>query len=490
MDRAAEFFKVFLNWIWHNIIFINLICSVVIIFFQRRDPKSVWGWLLLMYFLPVVGFIFYILVGQDYSRTRMFRVKGIEDELNSIIRRQEDIILTKKYDPIDPSIERYSDLVLYNLESSGAVYTDDNEIEIFTDGKEKFSALIDDLKKAEKYIHFQYYIIRDDELFDRIKEVLIEKVHEGVEVRVLYDSMGCRGMKSKVWKELKNEGIATGEFFPALLGRLQLRLNYRNHRKIVVIDGKTAYVGGFNVGREYLGLDEKKFGYWRDTHLRIRGGAVSFLQMRFLLDWNYTARENLLKDDSYFNSREERKGHSGVQIVSSGPDSRYKNIRNNYLKLIEDSKESIFIQTPYFVPDETILEALKVAALSGIDVRIIFPCKPDHPFVYWATYSYIGDMIRAGAKCYTYDNGFIHTKGLISDGKVMSYGTANMDVRSFSLNFEVNVTVYDPEVTARMQEIFLKDLASCTEITSYIYGRRKWPVRVKEQICRLFSPIL
>ena len=239
------------------------------------------------------------------------------------------------------------------------------------------------MKKAKKYIHFQYYIIRNDELWQHIEPVLIKKAKEGVEVRILFDSMGCRGMHNRDWERLEKEGIHVAEFFPALFGNLQLRMNYRNHRKIVVIDGRVGFVGGFNVGREYLGLDKKKFGYWRDTHLCIEGAAVTSLAVRFVLDWNYAAKENLFQEDTLFEiPKYEREGRDPVQIISSGPDSQIKTIHDNYLRLIHSAKDHVYLQTPYFIPDDSILDALKIAARSGVDVRIMIPCKPDHPFVY------------------------------------------------------------------------------------------------------------
>jgi len=285
-------------------------------------------------------------------------------------------------------------------------------------------------------------------------------------------------------------GIHVGEFFPAILGSLQLRVNYRNHRKIVVIDGKTAFVGGFNIGREYIGLSPK-FGYWRDTHLRIRGSAVLALHIRFILDWNYATKQNLFARDSYFTYRpEEKPGSEAIQIISSGPDSKWQNIRNVYLKMISKARKSIYIQTPYFIPDNAVLDALRIAAMSGVDVRVMIPCKPDHPFVYWATYSYIGDLLAAGVKCYTYDNGFLHAKGMVVDGLVSCYGTANMDIRSFKLNFEVNAVIYSIRIARQLEEIFREDLKVCTQVTEYLYGKRSCLVRIREQFSRLFSPVL
>ena len=297
-------------------------------------------------------------------------------------------------------------------------------------------------------------------------------------------------MKPGVWKELEALGIETAEFFPPIFGKLNLRINYRNHRKIVVIDGRIGYVGGFNVAREYVGLDEK-FGYWRDTHMRITGSAVSSLQVRFILDWNFAAKKRTLSFDQYIEEAEVNPGaHCPVQIVTSGPDSLVQSIRNTYLRLIHKAKRSIYIQTPYFIPDEAIMSALMIAVRSGVEVNIMIPCKPDHPFVYWATYSYVGELVLQGAKCYTYNNGFLHAKGIVVDELVLSYGTANMDIRSFALNFEVNAIIYDRDKAEEMAGYFREDLKHCRLITRNAYQGRTLLIRCKEQISRLLSPVL
>jgi cardiolipin synthase A/B len=346
------------------------------------------------------------------------------------------------------------------------------------------------MEHARNYIHVQYYIIRNDELWQEIEEVLVRKARQGVEVRVLFDSMGCRGMRNSDWVRLEKAGIEVAEFFPAIFGQLQLRVNYRNHRKIVVIDGRIGFVGGFNIGREYVGKD-KKFGYWRDTHICIEGSAVTSLAVRFVLDWNYAAKENLFLEDRLFEIPTYiRNGRDPIQIISSGPDSRSQEIRDNYLRLIHMARKSIYIQTPYFIPDDDIADALVIAAKSGIDVRIMIPCKPDHPFVYWATYSYLGEMIEAGARCYTYDNGFLHAKCMCVDGLVSCMGTANMDIRSFSLNFEVNAVIYSARTTERLMEAFENDITKSTLVTRKKYEQRSLLIRIKEQFCRLLSPVL
>lgn len=488
-DKIFDIISTIWFWIKDNTFYINIILGITIVFFQRRDPTSVWAWLLLLYFIPILGFFLYLVIGHDYRKSKMFRTKEIEDELNAAIKTQEDIIRQKKIE-LDEEHREYSDLVLYNLEANSAIYSKNNEVEIFTDGNEKFNDLISEMKKAKKFIHIQYYIMSKGELLDRILNVLERKVKEGVEVRVLYDGMGGRFISKKNIKRMKNAGIKVGVFFPPILGKLNLRFNYRNHRKIVVIDGKTGYVGGFNIGEEYLGR-KKKFGYWRDTHLKIRGDAVMDLQIRFVLDWNYATKENLFKEEKYFEKCVQNKpGNTGIQIISSGPDSKRQEIRDNYLRLINKAKKSIYIQTPYFIPDEAVLQALNIAAMSGIDVKLMIPCKPDHPFVYWVTYSYSGDLLESGARVYCYDNGFLHAKGMIVDGIVSSYGTANMDMRSFALNFEVNAVIYDRKLSEQLEKEFLKDLDCCSELTKYSYERRSLPIKIKEQISRLLAPLM
>lgn len=479
-----------LGWLMDHLVFINILFSIIIIFFQRKEPTTVWAWLLVLYFIPILGFVLYLILGQDYRKDRMFKMKGIEGDVKSAVRKQEESIYRRKLRMRDPEMNRFQNLILYNLNEEESVVTDNNDVRIYTDGREKFDALITEMEHAVNYIHIEYYIIRNDELWAEIEEVLTRKVQQGVEVRVLFDSMGCRGMRRRDWKRMEAAGIKTAEFFPAILGKLQLRINYRNHRKIVVIDGRIGFVGGFNVGREYLGLSEK-FGYWRDTHLCIEGSAVTTLAMRFVLDWNYASRENLFLEDRLFDIPVYvRNGKDTVQIVSSGPDSNSKGVRNNYLRLISMAKHHIYLQTPYFIPDDSIWDALRIAARSGIDVRIMIPCMPDHPFVYWATYSYIGDMIDAGAKCYIYNNGFLHAKGITVDGLVSCYGTANMDIRSFKLNFEVNATIYSARTTKRLEEAFENDIRKSTLLTGRMYKDRGLVIRIKEQFCRLLSPLL
>lgn len=478
------------QWLLDNWFYINILLAVIMVFFQRNDPEGVWAWLLLLYFIPIVGFVLYLILHQDFNKKHMFYVKELEDELNATIHRSSRGEPPIRFSIADPDMEQYNRLIRYNQEAGAAVYTEDNTVEILTDGRTVFGRILEEIDRAEHFIHMEYYIIQDDVMFDEIKKHLYAKAKAGVEVRILYDALGCRSMSRRKWKELNDNGIKTGDFFPAKLQWLHVRINYHNHRKIIVIDNRIGFVGGYNIGREYISLD-KRFGYWRDTHMALTGSSVVALNLRFALDWNYATKENLFLKSDYFQEHYPPvRGNTGVQIITSGPDSREAQIRNTYVAMIHGAKKRILIQTPYFIPDQTVMSALEIALRSGVEVKLMIPCKPDHPFVYWATYSYMGDLLEKGARCYTYSDGFLHAKGLVADGEVACYGTANMDIRSFKLNFEVNAVIYDRRIAGEMEETFERDVLQCKEVTWAAYIRRGPVIRIKEQISRLLSPVL
>lgn len=479
-----------------HLFYINLVLSIVIVFFQRREPRAVWTWLLALNFLPVVGIILYLLIGQDYRKSKMFKIKNVEDSIRKAAIKQEKFFANNDRVLNDPYTKDYQRQMQYNLMSGGSLMTMKNTLKIFNDGNDKFDALIEDIKNAKEYIHLQYYIIKNDYLFRNISRELIKKADEGVEVRVLFDGMGGRFMSKKLLDNMKAHKIKIGVFFPAALGKINFRINYRNHRKIAVIDGKIGYVGGFNIGKEYVD-GSKKFGHWRDTHLRIVGEAVNGLELRFGLDWNYATKEDIFNSDKYFKPLEEMNilPENGddvlrMQIISSGPDSETKLIRDNYIEIINNAKDHVYIHTPYFIPDEAFMSALNVAARSGVDVRLMIPCMPDHPFVYSATLSWAGTLLEAGGKVYTYERGFLHAKSVMADGKVACVGTANMDIRSFELNFEVNAMIYDEEVTTELEDNFMRDIYDSKEYTFDMYRNRSLLQRIKEQVSRLLSPLL
>lgn len=468
---------------------LNFILSGVVIFLERRNIGATWAWLLVLLFIPVAGFIIYLVFGQNLSRRRIFYWKDQEKiGIKEISNRQINLLRNNTFPFHDERTVQYKELVYMLLVNDDAVMSHDNDVEIFIDGDDKFQSLFKDIRKAKNHIHLLYYIVRNDLLGKKLVELLTEKAKEGVKVRFLYDDMGSRKLPRKFFKKLVEAGGEVAAFFPAKIPMLNLRVNFRNHRKLAIIDGEIGYIGGFNIGDEYLGLD-KKFGYWRDTHLKITGKAVYAMQTRFVLDWNQASSKEIRYEERYF-PEIQSVGYTDVQIVSSGPDSEWEQIKNGYIKMINSAKKYIYMQTPYFIPDDSLLNALKLAVLSGVDVRLMIPNKPDHMFVYWATYSNVGDLLKTGARVYVYENGFIHAKMLIVDGKIATVGTANIDNRSFRLNFEVNAFLYSHHLSKKLENIYKDDMEKSKELTLEAYLQRPRSIRFKESVSRLLSPIL
>ena len=482
------------------IFWVNLLLGLVLVFFERKNPAVMWAWLLLMFFVPVVGFFLYLYFGQDLRKTKIFKAKQAEDMIQLAQMQSRDM---EKEIEVPKEFERYTDTMRMLLTSSNAVISTNNSVDLYTDGADKFASLMADLRYAKDYIYIQYYIFRGDKLGSQIMDILCQKAAEGVEVRLLTDGMGSMREKRAFFRRLEAAGGKVTVFYRPFIPYLNFRVNFRNHRKLVIIDGLIGYVGGFNVGDEYLG--EGHLGYWRDTHLRIQGGAVDDMLIRFLLDWNYASSNKIRREHFYGRDRSEEEyvppvrkipgahpkfNNVAMQIVSSGPDSQWQNIRNGYLKLITEAEKKIYIETPYLVLDEVLLDNLKVAALSGIDVRIIIPNKADHIMVDGANMSFVGGLLEAGVRCYAYQNGFIHSKSIVVDDILCSVGTANMDIRSFKLDFEVNAFMYDKEMNKELTKAFLSDLEDSVEITMASYRRRSLWMRFKEAVMRLVSPLL
>jgi cardiolipin synthase len=463
--------------------------AMIVIFLERKDPTATLAWVLVLLIFPGFGFLLYLLLAQNFSRKQLFIMKVYAKKtFGDYIKVQKELFSTGGLVFNDKNIENYKDLIKMNLFYYGFSYTQNNEIEIYTDGERKFQELFNSIENAKDHIHMEYYIIRNDDLGNKLLNILSKKAKEGVEVRLLYDSVGGRQISKDKIEKLKSSGVKVAVFFASTIPFVNFKINYRNHRKIVVIDGTVGFVGGFNVGNEYMGLNNK-IGYWRDTHLKISGDAVIDLQTRFSLDWSHASKQELMFLPKYFPDNR-MQGKVGIQIISSGPDKSDEVIKSNYVKMINSAKKSILIQTPYFVPDASVFEAIKIAAASGVDVRIMIPCKPDHPFVYWATYWYCGGLLKYGVKVYIYEYGFLHAKTLVIDGTVASVGTANFDVRSFKLNFECNAIIYDTKTSKMLYDIFMEDLNYSMELTRELYLERGILIRFKESVCRLLAPLL
>ncbi|MDH6370241.1 cardiolipin synthase [Paenibacillus sp. PastF-3] len=477
------------TWILSFVMIINILLSAGFLFFERRDIGYTWAWLMVFYFIPILGFIVYLFLGRNLAKKNFFGLSV--EERNYLQSTVDHQLATLKDQRKDQSslLTKYADLIHMNLVSSNALMTTDNEIAIFNDGKQKFDSLFNDIRNAKKEVNIQYYIIQPDDLGTKLRDELTKKAKEGVKVRVLYDEIGSKRLSLKFFRELLSAGGEVEVFFPSLLRPINFRMNNRNHRKLCIIDGEIAYIGGFNVGNEYLGI-VKKFGYWRDTHFRMKGNSVNQIQGRFILDWKHARKQHQVSFDQFSFTTEGSVGSSPVQIVSSGPNSLVEHLKNMYIKLILNAKRSVYIQTPYFIPDSSFMDACKIALLSGVDVRIMIPNKPDHPFVYWATWAYAGELLNYGAKILLYENGFLHAKTIVVDEELASVGTMNIDSRSFRLNFEVNAIVYDEQVAKQLQELFVEDSQLSTELTPERYKERSLMIKFKEGVSRLFSSIL
>ncbi|MEY8514255.1 cardiolipin synthase [Lactococcus taiwanensis] len=471
------------------IFLLNIMLSFVIIFRERKSTSSTWSWLFVVNVLPILGFILYLLIGRGISHYRIFKDRkrfqiGFEKQHSHARRAYSDrafLDMMRKNPVIGQLIN-----MLYVEEKS--IISTNTDVKIFNDGREKFDALIEDINRAKYHIHMEYYIFRMDDVGQEIYEALIEARKRGVEVKLLIDAWGSNKTKMSKFKELEELGGRVAQFFPLILPLINPRTNYRLHRKIVVIDGVIGYTGGFNVGNEYASVT-KKFGYWRDNHLRLTGDIVYSLQHRFILDWNSQHHFEITQGEPYFPDAISQ-GHVATQLVTSGPDEDKEQIKLTYMKMISGAEREIVIQTPYYIPSDALHESLKLALLSGVQVKMMIPNKPDHPLVYWATYFHAADLVKYGAKVYTYENGFVHSKTLIIDGEYASVGSANLDYRSLQLCFEANVVIYNYDIAQKLRNDFIKDLKLSRALTLERYEQRSKIVRFKEGLARLIAPML
>lgn len=463
-----------------SVIFIGFI-----IFMENRHPTQTLAWLVVLGAFPLLGFIFYLLFGRNYRKERMFKKKYFLDKkvyLGSKAPKEGYTHPAIGDDDYDKLIGLAEKLGNTNISIS-------TETEVLTNGQETFEAIKEALRSAENHIHMEYYIVRNDELGSEIKDILIEKAKQGVKVRFLYDDVGSWRLPAKFIREMRAWGIEVVAFGPVKIPFLNNKFNFRNHRKIIVVDGYIGFVGGLNIGDEYLGKDES-IGFWRDTHLRLKGEGVRALQLIFIQDWYYMTDHSFLTEDYLMPKETPNEIHGGVQVLAGGPDNEWSVIKNIYFSMITSAKESVWIASPYFIPDEDIFSALKVAALSGIDVRLLAPSNPDSRIVFHASRSYYPELLEAGVKIYEYREGFMHSKIMIVDGQLASIGTSNMDMRSFHLNFEVNAFLYRTNSVKKLVHDYLHDLLVSNELHSETFQNRNFFVRFFESLSRLLSPFL
>lgn len=456
---------------------------------ENRNPVRTLAWIVVLITIPFIGFLFYLYFGVNYRKVKMFSMKGLGDMkwLQYMSEDQKQLIKKSEFLQKRETIE-VRKLMTLLLNNSKALLTRYNKVEVLNNGEETFPALFEALENARKYIHLEYYIIDEGRLAAQLKDILIRKAGEGVEVRFIFDEVGSWSLSKGFIRDLREAGIQIYPFLPVRFRHLANKANYRNHRKIAVIDGEVGFVGGLNIADRYMD-GVPGIGIWRDTHLRVQGEVVTSLQVVFLIDWYFVRQELLLNKNEYL-PYIKVDSNVVVQTVTSGPDSDWASIQQSYFTLINMAKRYVFISTPYFMPGETTLNALKTAAMSGVDVRILLPHKSDSWLTYWCTRSFVEELLVAGVKIYWYQKGINHSKVIVVDGLVASVGTANMDLRSFEQNFEVSLIIYDREVVKVLAHDFIHDLRESTEEAIQRWKFRRKREKVCESVARLFAPVL
>lgn len=476
---------------WKIFSFVFLVTAIpvaIIIVLEKRSPYKTIAWILSLILLPVFGVVFYLVFGQEYRKQKLFSRKGIKSlgKIRSLSTKQLREI-EQTHPILKGKMSDYQNIVRLLLNNSDALLTTGNQLKILNNGKETFDAIFEAIKNARHHIHLEYYIFSDDKIGNRLKDLLIEKSSEGVEVRIIIDDVGSWGLKKKFISELKENGIEIYSFMEVRFPRLTSRVNFRNHRKILIVDGRIGFTGGINFADRYVeGL--KKIGPWRDTHLQMKGDAVACLQVVFAADWFFVINENLSGSD-YFPAFSEGDGPP-VQISASGPDSDWESIGQAFFAAITRAKQKVYMVTPYLMPPPHIIQAIKIAALSHIDVRILIPEKSDARIPKWSSFSYVEELLEAGVKIYFYQAGFVHSKYIISDNFFSSVGTTNLDFRSLETNFEVNAFIYDEKFTRELERTFLADLQQSREIKLREWRKRPWHRKLRESLAHIVSPML
>ena len=439
-----------------------IISTIVVIILDNRNPVKTMAWILILLFLPIVGLVFYFFFGRSQRRER---------------------ILAQDCSAVP---EEYARLIQLFQHTNQAFPFEGNRIAVYTEGYTKLQSLLRELQKAKQHIHMEYYIFEDDAIGRLVRDVLIEKASQGVEVRVIYDDVGCWHVPNRFFEEMRNAGIEVRSFLKVRFPLFTSRVNYRNHRKIVVVDGRIGFVGGMNLAERYMrGFS---WGIWRDTHILIEGKAVHGLQTAFLLDWYFVDR-TLITASRYF-PKIESCGNSLVQVVTSEPIGPWKEIMQGLTMAINGAKKYFYMQTPYFLPTEQVLAAMQTAALAGVDIRLMLPERADNRITHLGSHSYLRDVLQAGVKVYFYKKGFLHSKLMVSDDMLSTVGSTNVDFRSFEHNFEVNAFMYDVETALEMKEIFLQDQRESTQIFLKNWVRRPWRQKAAESVVRLLAPLL
>ncbi len=474
-----EMFDNLVSTVVSSLFLLTVVITIVVVILDNRNPVKTLAWVLVLSFLPVIGLIFYFFFGRDVRREKLISKRGYF--------RLTKYPLAEYY---EQKSSEYTDdqhpLKRFFCKVNEAIPFDGNSVQVYTSGHEMLQSLLQAIANAKHHIHLQFYIFEDDAVGRLVRDALIEKVREGVEVRLLYDDVGCWKVDQSFYEKMREAGIETRGFLKVRFPMFTSKVNYRNHRKVVVIDGRVGFVGGMNLALRYL--KGVKWGIWRDTHIRIEGRAVYGLQIAFLSDW-YAADHSLITSSRYYPDMSVC-GESSIQIVTSNPIGGVETIMQGLLIAITGSQKYFYIQTPYLLPTEPILLALRTAALGGVDVRIMIPERADSRITHLASLSYLDELMQSGVKIYRYNKGFLHSKVMVSDDVLSTVGSTNMDFRSFEHNFEVNAFMYDRESALKMKSIFLDDQKDADLVQLKEWRMRPWYQKVAESVIRLFAPLL
>ena len=469
-----------------TILWVIIAMAVIHVVMDNRQPAKTMAWALVIIFVPVVGLVFYLFFGINHRKERMVSQLSVDQ-----LTKRSMLGFVEQQNLRIP--ERHKQLVDLFVNQSFSLPFKDNQIDIMTDGYAFFPELLKDIAKAKHHIHLDMYIFEDDALGRLVADALIDRAREGVMVRVIYDDVGCWQVTHRFFERMREEGIEVAAYLPVRFPSFTSKVNYRNHRKLVIIDGETGYIGGMNIALRYVkGTGDQP---WRDTMLRVKGGAVYGLQRAFLIDWYFVDRTLITNRDYYpplstFHSPPST-NNCLTQIVTSGPTNPYPEIMQGYVRMILAAHRYVYIETPYFLPNEPVLFAIKTAAKAGVDVRILCPLRSDARFVEWASRSYLREAYEAGVKVYLYQAGFLHSKFMVCDDSITTTGSTNVDFRSFENNFEANAFIYDEGMAIRMRNVFLRDqenailLSDLPQRIHPSFKKRLW-----ESLTRLMSPLL
>ena len=472
---------IYVHWLFLVVYSILIIITMVRVLMDNRQPAKTMAWMLVLMFIPFLGIILYIFFGQNTRKER----KIWQQSLDQLTKRSMLEFVEQKDFNIPEEYRTISNLFMnQNL----ALPFKNNEVEIYTSGYDFFPSLLMEIGKAEHHIHIDTFIISDDPLGRIIADALIDKAKQGVEVRLIYDDVGSWRTPNSFFTRMRNEGIEVYAFMPVRFPAFTSRVNYRNHRKICVIDGEVGFIGGMNIARRYVQGTPKQS--WRDTHVKLTGAAVYGLQRAFLVDWYFVSKV-FITERSYYPEIIIGQNNSLVQVVTSSPTSLWPEIEQGYVRILTNAKHYVYMETPYFLPTDPILFAMRVAALSGVDVRLMIPYETDTKVVEWASRSYVIEASKAGVKILLYRKGFNHSKLLVSDDAMATIGSTNVDFRSFENDFEANAFFYDKKIALQVKEVFLadqKDSIDLDDVRRFI--KKPFLQRLWESFVRLLSPLL